>query len=140
MKLQKQQERDEQAKLGQANLATSMPQLSLISQDDSLASSSSDMSPESSGNCGYVFNMNHDATPSGWIIDSGATDHMTYDPTDLAYDTVPLRRNITNANGVTSPVTGAGTVRLTSTLSLPHTLLVPSLKHKLMFLAKLLNN
>ena len=87
---------------------------------------------ESSGNCGYAFNMNNCDTQSGWIIDSGATDHMTYDPTDLACDTVPLRRNITNANGVTSPVTGAGTVRLTPTLSLPHTLLVPSLKHKLM--------
>ena len=133
LKLQKQREPDEQAKLGQANLATSMSQLSLISQDDPpLVSSSSDMSPESSDNCGYVFNMNNDATLSGWIIDSGATDHMTYDPTDLACDIVPLRRNITNANGVTSSVTGAGTMRLTSTLSLPHTLLVPSLKHKLM--------
>ena len=96
MKLKKQRERDEQAKLGQANLATSMSQLSLISQDDPpLVSSSSDMSPESSGNCGYVFNMNNDATSSGWIIDSGVTDHMTYDPTDLACDTVPLRHNIT---------------------------------------------
>ncbi|KAM1789243.1 hypothetical protein ACFX11_039423 [Malus domestica] len=33
---------------------------------------------------------------------------MTYDPTDLACDTVPLRRNITNANDVISPVTSAG--------------------------------
>ncbi|XP_070660512.1 uncharacterized protein [Malus domestica] len=97
--LQKQQERDEQA-----NIATFMSQLSLISQDDPpTVSNSSDMSPESSGNCGYAFNMNSDATPSGWIIDSCAKDHMTYDPTNLACDTVPLRCNITNANGVTSP-------------------------------------
>ena len=90
------------------------------------------MSPESSSNCGYAFNMNNCDTQSGWIINSGATYHMTYDPTDLTCDTVPLRQNITNANGVTSPVTGAGTVLLMPTLSLPHTLLVPSLKHKLM--------
>ncbi|XP_068340320.1 uncharacterized protein [Pyrus communis] len=116
--LQKQRERDEQAKLGQANLATFMSQLSLISQNDPPpVSSSSNMSPESSGNCGYVFNMNSDATPSGWIIDSGATDHMTYDPIDLASDTIPLRRNITNANGVTLPdiltkeIIGHGTKR-----------------------------
>ena len=87
------------------------------------------MPPQSSGNCGYAFNMNNGDTQSG---DSDATDHMTYNPTDLACDTVQLRPNITNANCVTSPVTGAGTVRLTPTLSLPHTLLVPSLKHKLM--------
>ncbi|KAM1285836.1 hypothetical protein ACFX2J_028361 [Malus domestica] len=95
-------------------------------------SSSSDMPLESSGDCGYVFNMNNCDTQSGWIMNFGATDHMTYDPTDLACDIVPLRQNITNTNGVTSPVTGDGTVHLTHTLSLPHTLLVPSLKHKLM--------
>ena len=73
-------------------------------------SSSSDMPPESSGNCSYAFNMNNCDTQSSWIIDSGALDHMTYDPTDLACDIVPLRRNITNSNGVTSPVIGASTV------------------------------
>ena len=95
-------------------------------------SSSSNISLKSLGNCGYAFNMNSDYTQSGWIIDSGATCHMTYDPSDLACDIVPLRRNITNANGVTSLVTVAGTVRLMPTLFLPHTLLVPLLKHKLM--------
>ncbi|KAM1281611.1 hypothetical protein ACFX2H_022068 [Malus domestica] len=99
-------------------------------------SSSLDMPLKSLGNCGYAFNMNNCDTQSGWIIDSGATDHMTYDPTDLACDIVPLRRNITNANGVTSPVTGIGIVHLTPTLYLPHTLLVPSLKHKLMSLGQ----
>ncbi|KAM1679254.1 hypothetical protein ACFX1R_041088 [Malus domestica] len=78
-----------------------------------LASSYSDMPSESSCNYGYAFNMNNCDTWSGWIIDFGATDHMTYDPTDLACDTVHLRRNITNANDVISPVTSAGTDILT---------------------------
>ncbi|KAB2602711.1 hypothetical protein D8674_003716 [Pyrus ussuriensis x Pyrus communis] len=75
------------------------------------------MPPESLGNYGYAFNMNNCDTQSDWIIDSGATNHMTYDPTDLSCDTVPLRRNITNANGVTSPdiltkeIIGRGTKR-----------------------------
>ncbi|KAB2605294.1 hypothetical protein D8674_005011 [Pyrus ussuriensis x Pyrus communis] len=61
------------------------------------------MPPESSGNYGYAFNMNNGDPQSDWIIDSGATYHMTYDPTDLACDTVSLQRNITNANSATLP-------------------------------------
>ncbi|VVA34469.1 PREDICTED: Retrovirus-related Pol poly from transposon TNT 1-94, partial [Prunus dulcis] len=43
-----------------------------------------------------------------WIIDSGATDHMTFDPDDFLNTTQPRRTCIANANGVTYPVTGAG--------------------------------
>ncbi|KAB2636709.1 hypothetical protein D8674_027243 [Pyrus ussuriensis x Pyrus communis] len=52
------------------------------------------MPPESSGNCGYAFNMNNGDTQSGWIIDFGATDHITYDPTDLACDIDILTKEI----------------------------------------------
>ncbi|VVA21035.1 Hypothetical predicted protein, partial [Prunus dulcis] len=44
-----------------------------------------------------------------WIIDSGATDHMTFDPDDFLNTTQPRRTCIANANSVTYPVTGAGT-------------------------------
>ncbi|CAL2259667.1 unnamed protein product [Prunus armeniaca] len=44
-----------------------------------------------------------------WIIDSGATDHMTFDPDDFLNTTQPRRTCIANANDVTYPVTGAGT-------------------------------
>ncbi|MCI05785.1 hypothetical protein A2U01_0026838, partial [Trifolium medium] len=69
---------------------------------------------------------------SAWIIDSGATDHMTFDPMDFSHSTPPRRTCIANANGVAYPVTGAGTVPLSPSLSLSHTLLVPTLSNKLM--------
>ena len=65
-------------------------------------------------------------------MDSGATDHMTFCPSDFVKTTEPRRTSIVNANGVTYPVTGAGTVALSSSLSLSNTLLVPSLLSKLM--------
>ncbi|KAL5743959.1 hypothetical protein ACOSP7_026824 [Xanthoceras sorbifolium] len=49
---------------------------------------------------------NHD----GWIIDSWATDHMRFDSCDFSEATQPKRICIANANGVTYPVTGAGTI------------------------------
>lgn len=76
--------------------------------------------------------MNGDNIQCDWIIDSGATNHRTYDPHDLACDTTLLQHKITNVSGVTSPVTRTTIVHLTSTLSLPNILLVPPLKHKLM--------
>ncbi|CAL2226894.1 unnamed protein product [Prunus armeniaca] len=52
-----------------------------------------------------------------WIIDSGATDHMTFDPDDFLNTTQPRRTCIANANGVTYPdihtkeILGRGTKR-----------------------------
>jgi hypothetical protein len=57
---------------------------------------------------------------------------MTFDDRDFAEKTPPQRTCVANANGVLSPVTGAGTVTLSPTLSLTHCLLVPSLSHKLL--------
>ncbi|KAM1943210.1 hypothetical protein ACFX15_011582 [Malus domestica] len=50
----------------------------------------------------------------GWIIDSGATNHMTYDRT-LFNSTTPPPSIITANRGV-APVTGAGIIALTPTL------------------------
>ncbi|XP_021819415.1 uncharacterized protein LOC110761277 [Prunus avium] len=85
-----------------------------------------------SGNCGYVFHTSYTSDSTCWIIDSGATDHMTFDPTDFLSTTTPQRTSIANANGVTSPVVGAGTIGLSPSLTLQNTLLVPSLSNKLM--------
>ena len=57
---------------------------------------------------------------------------MTFDPNDFSNTTPPRRTFIANANGATYPVTRAGTVPLSPSLSLAHTLLVPSLSNKLM--------
>ena len=61
---------------------------------------------------------------------------MTFDPNDFSNTTPPRRTCIANANGATYPVIGVGTVSLSPSLSLAHTLLVPSLSNKLMFVSK----
>ncbi|CAL8107560.1 unnamed protein product [Prunus armeniaca] len=54
-----------------------------------------------------------------WIIDTGASDHMTYDAeffVELYSNTRDLY--ITSANGLPSPITGESTISLTPTLFL----------------------
>ncbi|KAL6294169.1 hypothetical protein ACE6H2_002311 [Prunus campanulata] len=51
-----------------------------------------------------AFHTSYTSDSTCWIIDSGATDHMTFDPTDFLSTTTPQRTSIANANGVTSPV------------------------------------
>ena len=90
-----------------------------------------------SNGTGYGFHTSDKSDSTSWIIDSGATDHMTFDPDDFLNTTLPRRTCIANANGVTYPVTGADTVALSSSLSLSNTLLVPSLSNKLMSVSQL---
>ena len=42
-----------------------------------------------------------------WILDSRATDHMTFDSKDFSNTTQPRQSCVANANGVTYPVRGA---------------------------------
>lgn len=111
---------------GRAAVATAESQLSLIPVAEPSTST------PHQGNCGQVFGNSTTRNDGAWIIDSGATDHMTFDPNDFSNTTQPRRTCIANANGATYPVTGAGTVPLSPSLSLAHTLLVPSLSNKLM--------
>ena len=68
----------------------------------------------------------------GWILDSGATNHMTFDASILRDQCLPKCSSIANANGVSYLVTGVGRVDLTSSLSLEHTLLIPALSNNLL--------
>ena len=99
-----------------------------------MVNSSTSITP---GNCGQALCSSNSLDANTWIIDSGATDHMTFDPSDFSHSTPPRRTCISNANGVAYPVTGAGTVSLSSSLSLSHTLLVPTLSNKLMFVSQI---
>ncbi|KAI5355558.1 hypothetical protein L3X38_008453 [Prunus dulcis] len=45
---------------------------------------------------------------AGWILDSGTTDHMTYDKNVFQYMTTSHREYIATANGTRAPVVGAG--------------------------------
>jgi hypothetical protein len=72
-----------------------------------------------------------------WIVDSGATDHMTHEQNEMINKKRPHKDGIINANGKIYPVTGAGDIKLSPTLSLDNTLLVPSLSTKLISVGKL---
>ncbi|CAL8086741.1 unnamed protein product [Prunus armeniaca] len=56
-----------------------------------------------------------------WIIDIGATDHMTYDA-KFFYELSSNTRNpyITSDNDLPSPIIGEGIISLTPTISLSH--------------------
>jgi hypothetical protein len=79
---------------------------------------------ETSHSPGNGSNTLHSSTHNDddkWILDSGATDHITFDSNDFSHTTPVRRSHVANANGVTYPVTKAGTVTLSPSLSLSHT-------------------
>ncbi|KAL3516658.1 hypothetical protein ACH5RR_023560 [Cinchona calisaya] len=90
------------------------------------------MNPSNQGNCGQVLLTSNKSDNSDRIIDPEATDHMTFDSKDISEVTQQRRRSIANANGVTYPITRAGIVALSPSLSFSHTLLVPSPSNKLL--------
>ncbi|CAL2270443.1 unnamed protein product [Prunus armeniaca] len=55
---------------------------------------------------------------STWIIDSGATDHMTFDPSQLISRKSSTLSVVSNANGTPSPVVGEGSLSLSTSLHL----------------------
>ncbi|CAL2275705.1 unnamed protein product [Prunus armeniaca] len=68
---------------------------------------------------------------SAWIIDSGATDHMTFDHGQPISHKSSTPSVMSNANGTPSPMVGEGSLSLSTSLHLDFVLLVPSLDHNL---------
>ena len=120
---------------GKDAIAAAEPYLSLIPPT---TSSQQDFSHVDQGNlCHTLLSDSHDVHHGDWLLDSGATDHMTFDPVDLSHHSSPRRTSIANANGMISPVTGAGSMTLLPSLHLSNTLLVPSLSHKLLSVSQI---
>ena len=75
---------------------------------------------------------------SDWIIDTGATNHMTCDRNMFTQfssnSSVPV---IINANGASSPVMGSGTIYISPLLSISNVLFVPSLNCNILFVSQL---
>ncbi|KAJ0493166.1 putative RNA-directed DNA polymerase [Helianthus annuus] len=69
---------------------------------------------------------------ASWIFDSGATDTMTFELSDMSSMTKPQRTQIHTANGGTMQVKGGGTIEILPTMRLSNCLYVPSLSHKLL--------
>ena len=69
---------------------------------------------------------------SAWIIDSGATNHMTFDSRQVSSLRPSSQKIVSTANGNTTPVIGEGSLTLTDTLNLDSVLVVPSLDYNLL--------
>ncbi|CAL8119745.1 unnamed protein product [Prunus armeniaca] len=87
-----------------------------------LTTISSTPTPPPPGNFVKAFHA-HDTRDTGWIIDSGATDHMTYNSALFSTTLPPHRDHVLTANNVAAPVTGAGSILLTHALPLDKVLL-----------------
>lgn len=109
------------------------PYLSLVPQTKSPdADLVSDIGKIGSG----LATSSSDGNRNAWLLDSAATDHMTFDDADFTTRSTPRRTCVENANRVVFPVTGADTVSISPSLQLLHTLLIPSLSHKLLSLGQ----
>ena len=74
---------------------------------------------------------------STWIIDTGASHHMSSDSDNLICHKPSLRTNIYTANGSTSSITGEGSLVLTDTITLDTVLIVPSLTYNLLSVSQI---
>ncbi|KAK8956599.1 hypothetical protein KSP39_PZI000178 [Platanthera zijinensis] len=79
------------------------------------------------------------STGLGWIVDSGATHHITpHQPAQYLKSSYP--QSITVANGATVPVSGSADLSLTSSISLRSALHVPSSPFHLLSVGRLTND
>ncbi|KAM2791026.1 hypothetical protein PS2_002854 [Malus domestica] len=72
-----------------------------------------------------------------WIIDSGATKHMTYDSRQVETLKPSTKTVVSVANGNSSHGIGEGTVSLLDTFSLDTVLVVPSLDYNLLSVSQI---
>ena len=86
---------------------------------------------------GKFLNTSTPVINSAWIIDSGAIGHMTFDSRQV----LPLRpssqKNVSTANGNTTPIIGEGSLTLTDTLNLDSILVAPSLNYNLLSVSQI---
>ena len=76
--------------------------------------------------------------PEIWIIDSGATDHMTNNASQFnTYTPSPGNRKVKVADGTLATLAGYGTIYLTSSLILKNVLHVPKLSVSLLSIHKI---
>ncbi|KAM1602137.1 hypothetical protein ACFX1Z_028882 [Malus domestica] len=94
--------------------------------------SSSDHVPKALNTSSISNSTSANTCHRSWIIDIGATNHMTSDANILHSLKTANQTFITSANGSISPITGEGSLSLTSSFNLDHVLGVPSLDYDLL--------
>ena len=80
---------------------------------------------------GKFLNTSTPVINSAWIIDSGATDHMTFDFRQVSLLRPSSQKIVSTANGNITPVIGERSLTLTDSLNLDSILVVPSLNYNL---------
>ena len=74
---------------------------------------------------------------SEWIIDSGATNHMTFDSRQVSPLKSSSQNSVSTANGTSIPIIREGSLSLTNTLNLDSILVVSSLNYKLLSVSQI---
>lgn len=96
-----------------------------------------------SGNLPLSFGFHVSETPSNlfWILDSGATDHMTPSSKQFStYSPCPSNKKIVTADGTLVTVAGIGDIQLNHFITLKRVLHVPKLSMNLVSIQKLTND
>ena len=86
---------------------------------------------------GKVLNTSTPVINSTWIIDSDATDHMTFDSKQVSPFRSSSQKIVSTANGNTTLVIGEGSLTLIDTLNLDYVLVVPSLDYNLLSVSQI---
>ena len=86
---------------------------------------------------GKFLNTSTPVINSAWIIDSGDTDHMTFDFRQVSLLRPSSQKIVSTANGNTTPVIGEESLTLTDTLNLDSVLVVPSLDYNLLSVSQI---
>jgi hypothetical protein len=89
------------------------------------------------GNSGKVLNISSHVSNSAWIIDSGATDHITFDSRHVLPLKPSSKKFVSTANGTSAPVIGKGSLPLNDTLNLDSVLVVPTLDYNLLSVSQI---
>ena len=90
-----------------------------------------------SENVGKTLHTSIPVSHSEWIIDSGATNHMTFDNNHMKSIKSSDQHIVSIADGTLFPVLREGSISLTKNLNLDFVLVVPSLNHNLLLVAQI---
>jgi len=91
-----------------------------------------------SGKSSIFLSFNASSTENIWIIDSGATDHMTpHSSCFSSYNALSCNQHITVVDGSNTPITGRGNIHLQPSFPLKNVLHVPNLSNNLLFIHKI---
>ncbi|CAL8075670.1 unnamed protein product [Prunus armeniaca] len=90
--------------------------MNIVSSSQTTASTSPSSKIATTGSHSYA--LHSSSKKHIWVIDTRATDHMTFDPRQITSHTPSSQSVMSNANGTSSPVIGEGSLSLSDSLTL----------------------